>query len=506
MCYNCINKDALEASLKKEKKTMKKRIISALLLSSMLLSITACGKDNTPDTKDTSDTTASLTEELPAGIAKQDYKSDVNIIMPEWGLYKNYFDPGDDMTDIMNKALYNREMKVEEHLGVNITYERVPTINDVLPAIATAISTNDDLYQIALNHCLNNNASMIMDGQVIDMNEMDIDFTAEWFNQKSNNALEVAGKQFFCISDYMLPDPNVVLFNKKLVEDNHLENPYQLVRDGKWTIDKMAEMASVITTDNGDTVWDAQDTYGFSAPDTWHNISFMFAADVEFIERNDDGEFELVFDNDRTYTIMEKLDNLLNSKDTFVFPNAAISGDAVARENAVLIDSGRCLFTLIALNQLYTIRNIEVDFGILPYPKLDEIQEDYISNDWSGLMFVPMSLSEDSYEMVGDVIELLAYYSAEDVIPTYIDTTLGTKLARDTDSKEMINLVFDTVQFYSGMNYFGSLSDATKRLFYTVPFMLINGGQNNFASYFATYKGSAEMTIAEFNDAVADLD
>ncbi len=485
---------------------MKKRIISAVLLASILLSFAACGKDDTPDTKNPSDTTFTQTDDLPAGIAKQDYKGSVNILMPDWGLYANYFDPGDDMTDIMNKALYNREMKVEEYLGVNITYEHVATINDVLPAITTAISTNDDLYQIALNHCLNNNASMIMDGQVIDMYELDIDFTGEWFNQKSNDGLEVDGKQFFCISDYMLPDPNVVLFNKKLIEDNHLDDPYQLVRDGKWTIDKMAEMASVVTSDNGDTVWDHQDTYGVSLPDSWHNISFMFAADVSFIERNDEGEFELVFDNNRTYTIMEKLDNLINSKDTFVFPNAAINGDSVARENAVLIDSGRCLFTLIALNQLHTVRNVETDFGILPYPKLDEIQEDYISNDWSGLMCVPMSLSEDSYEMVGDVIELLAYYSAEDVVPTYIDITLGTKLARDPDSKEMIELVFDTVQFYPGMNYFGSMSDATKRLFYCVPFMLINGGQNNFASYFATYKDGAETVIAEFNEAVSDLD
>ncbi len=485
---------------------MKKRIISALLLASMLFSLTACGKDNTPDTKDTSDTTANQTEDLPAGIAKQDYKGTVNILMPDTGLYKNYFDPGDDMTDIMNKALYNRELTVEEYLGVDITYERVPTISDVPVAVATAISTNDDLYQIALTHTIGKNSEMIMSGHVVDMNELGVDFTGEWFNQKSNEALEVDGKQFFCINDYMLPDPNVVLFNKKFVDENHLEDPYQLVRDGKWTIDKMAELSSAVTMDNGDTVWDHNDTYGFAAPNTWYLNSFMFAADVDFIEKNEDGQFELVFDNERTYTMMEKLGNLLMSPDTYIFPSTALGGDAAAREEAILIDSGRCLFTLMALNTLYTVRNVETDFGILPYPKLDETQEDYIANDWSGLMCVPMSLSEESYPMVGDVIELLSYHSASEVVPTYIDITLGTKLARDPDSREMIELVFDSVQFYSGMNYFGNLSDATNRLFYTVHYMFAVRKQNNFASYLATYKEGAEVTISEFNDAVAALD
>ncbi len=483
---------------------MKKRIVSAILAAAMMISITACGKDNTNDTKDTTASDVTNTD-APAGIPKQDYKGNINILMPDWGLYANYFDPGDDMTDIMNKALYNREMIVEDYLGVNIEYEHVPVIGDIPTAVTTAITTNDDLYQIVLNHCINNNADMIMNGQVVDMNEMDIDFSAEWFNQKSNEALEVGGKQFFCLSDYMLPDPNVVLFNKKLIEDNHMEDPYQLVRDGKWTIDKMAEMASVITQDNGDTIWDQKDTYGFSAPGGWYLSSFMFCADVDFIGRNDAGEFELLFDNNRTYTIMEKLDNLLNGPDTYIFENAALAGNATAMEKAILIDSNRCLFTLMALNILYSVRNIETEFGILPYPKLDEEQEDYVSNDWSGLMCVPMSLPEDSYQMVGDTIELLAYHSAADVIPTYIDITLGTKLARDPDSREMIDLVFDTIVFNAGMNYFGFLSDSTRQLFYTIPLMLA-GKSNTIASWLATYKDGANLTIQEFNDAVAALD
>ncbi len=485
---------------------MKKRILSTLLAAMMLFSVTACGgdKDNEGN-KPSNDTTVSTDGTLPAGIEKQDYKGVVNILIPEWGIYTNYFDPGDDLTDVMNKALFNREQKVESYLGVDITYEHTASISDISTLLATAISTNDDLYQIALNHCISGNSSNITNGYLLDMNEMDIDFTGEWFNHKSNEALEVGGMQFYCISDYMLPDPNVVLFNKKLIEENQLEDPYQLVRDGKWTIDKLAEMASAITSDNGDTVWDENDTYGFSNPGEWLNNSFIYSSDIPFVEKNDDGEFYLAFDNERAYTLMEKLDELINGPDTFT----TVRGEDSSITAEITMDSNRCLFTLFALNQLYTIRNIEVDFGILPYPKLDEEQEDYISNDWTGLLSVPMSLSEDSYEMVGDVIELLAYYSAEEVIPTYIDDTLGTKLSRDDESKEMINLVFDSCTFNAGMNYFGFSRSADNtginRLFYTVSSMLIAQGENTFASWLATNVPAAEVALEEFNTAVREL-
>ncbi len=198
---------------------------------------------------------------------------------------------------------------------------------------------------------------------------------------------------------------------------------------------------------------------------------------------------------------MEKLDALINGPDTYTFDYRAYDGEARFVDLGLPIESGRCLFTLYTFNKLYTIRDVDVEFGILPYPKLDEDQEDYISNDWAGLMCVPMSLPEESYTMVGDVIELLAYHSAEEVIPTYIDKTLGIKLSRDDESKEMIELIFDTCTFRPGMNYFGM-----NGIFYSVDNMLIKTGQNNLASFIAANGPALETNISEFNEAVKDLD
>lgn len=478
---------------------MKKRILSALLLAAMLVSLVACGGDSdTNDDKETKDTTGTETT-LPAGIEKQDYDGEINILYPNWGLYQNYFVAGDDLTDVMNKALYNRETKVEDYLGVDIEYQRVETILDIAPALAQSASTNDDLYQIALTHCATDIASMITAGSVTDMNRLGIDFEGEWFDQNSNEALEVFGKQFYAVSDYMLPDPNIVLFNKELIDRNDLEDPYQLVRDGKWTLDKMTEMASKATNDSdGNNTMDFRDTYGFTAPSGWYLSSFIFGADVSVVDRTEDGAFEVVFGDDRSYTLMEKLDKLLNGPDCLVFED-------FDNARAIPIESNRCLFTLNSFTNFHLMRDVTTEFGILPYPMLDENQDGYVSNDWSGLMCVPYSVKESSYDMVGDVIELLAYYSEEEVVPSYIEDTLGLKHSRDDESIEMINLVFDSVRFDAALNYF-LFADGNLELFYAPQYMLVDTKQNTFSSWLATYKPEAQAYIDNFNDVAIDIE
>jgi ABC-type glycerol-3-phosphate transport system substrate-binding protein len=45
-------------------------------------------------------------------------------------------------------------------------------------------------------------------------------------------------------------------FNKRMMTDLGLEFPYQLVRDGKWTLDKLYEYAGVAANLNGEESFD----------------------------------------------------------------------------------------------------------------------------------------------------------------------------------------------------------------------------------------------------------
>ena len=139
-------------------------------------------------------------------------------------------------------------------------------------------------------------------------------------------------------------------------------------------------------------------------------------------------------------------------------------------------------------------RDADVDIGVLPYPKYDDAQENYISLDWGGFMCVPGTV--ENPDMVGAVLELLAYDSEETVIPTYYDIMLDGKLARDDDSVKMFDILFDTIAYEVGGNYFG-FSGANYNLFFALPFTTLNG-KSNFSSYYRQNEKAAISVIDEF--------
>ncbi|MBQ8249777.1 MAG: hypothetical protein IJY93_07870, partial [Clostridia bacterium] len=238
---------------------MNTRVTSIILLLSMLASLTACGENNTADEEGKN----SVDDSAPAGIEKKEYGEDFTVLAPEWGLYTNYFFSDEAGTDVMTQALYEREVKIEEHLGVTIKPHWVATIQEIPTAVRELNMSGDDNYQLVLTHCIMGTSSMITDKLLLDMNELEaVNFDADYYNHVSNENLSVNGHQYYAISDFMIPDPNAVLFNKSLIEELNLEDPYQLVRDGEWTVDKMMEMMNAATIDNGDGRGDIHDPYG----------------------------------------------------------------------------------------------------------------------------------------------------------------------------------------------------------------------------------------------------
>lgn len=152
---------------------------------------------------------------------------------------------------------------------------------------------------------------------------------------------------------------------------------------------------------------------------------------------------------------------------------------------------------------LAALRDMDSDFGILPYPKFDEAQENYVSQDWGGLMCVPTSIQNP--EMVGSVIELLAYFSEETVIPAYYDVTLDGKIARDEDTIAMLDIIFDTIAYEIGGNYFG-FSSGFNDLFYTMGSLVIQKKSADFASWYAKNEKAANTTIDKFYEGLEKIE
>ena len=79
--------------------------------------------------------------------------------------------------------------------------------------------SGDDTYQLVLTHCISQTADMVSKGLLIDWNDIDtVDLTREYWNQHCNDGLTVYGKQYYAVNDFMIPDPNAIIFNKEMMK------------------------------------------------------------------------------------------------------------------------------------------------------------------------------------------------------------------------------------------------------------------------------------------------
>ncbi len=113
------------------------------------------------------------------------------------------------------------------------------------------------------------------------------------------------------------------------------------------------------------------------------------------------------------------------------------------------------------------LRETNVEYGILPIPKYDEAQEKYIADSWTGVMCVPISVSNP--EMVGKTCE-------------------------------MLELIFDNVSYDVGRSFFGEWGTGCGHFLYTLSELVVTNDSSSFASWYAQWSTAAEAQIAAFNE------
>lgn len=137
--------------------------------------------------------------------------------------------------------------------------------------------------------------------------------------------------------------------------------------------------------------------------------------------------------------------------------------------------------SLFHMSYLYALegeimRNMDADFGIVPYPKLDESQEQFKAQigTSSNVNFLPITCSDPG--LTCRVLETLAYHSMLDVVPTYYTVALENKYTRDEDVPEMLALIRDGMT----MNFDFAFSTSPNMGGTNTVFMSANG---NIASH-----------------------
>ena len=108
--------------------------------------------------------------------------------------------------------------------------------------------------------------------------------------------------------------------------------------------------------------------------------------------------------------------------------------------------------------------NTELTFGILPMPKLDEIQEHYYGGATDRPLVVPITVQMDYLENIGIVVEALNAEGYKNVYPAFYEVAMKNRYADQSDDAKMLDIIHDNV-ITSFTYLFGNYSSAYNTLF-----------------------------------------
>lgn len=437
---------------------MKTKLAQLLLLSLIAASVTACGGEGSAAVTNeipATDTAAAVeTEEAGAldGLAVQDFGGHTfGVLAANDAANNRHYDiatAGEENGDILNDLVYARNRAVEEKYNITITTaddEYAKVIDTIRQQVQGGL-TDYELY-LADGHA----TMLATEGYFADMNAIStLDLSQPWWNQKAVSALSIEGKVYFSTGDInptTMMSGGGLVFNKSLFSDNDIAYPYDMVREGKWTIDAMLSLTKDMSQDiDGDgTMSPENDRYSLSSWCAASPFAFFYGMGGMMSKKGSDDTPVLDWDVDRISAIYEDIYTLIIGQKSYF-----VTDGSKYDTNFKCFSDGHAFFNQISLLTIdRNLRDMEDDYGILPMPKYDEAQKDYLAyvNAAGNLAMIPSSA--ENPERAGLLTDALAAGAYDMVTPSLYEIITKSRNVRDEESAEMVsiitsNIVYDT--------------------------------------------------------------
>ena len=126
-----------------------------------------------------------------------------------------------------------------------------------------------------------------------------------------------------------------------------------------------------------------------------------------------------------------------------------------------IFGKNRALFRTSLFSALKKLRNYDVEFGIVPLPLIDEMQEMYCTPCGCNIAYgvcIPVSARDPEYSAY--MIEEMCCLAKNTITPAYYEATLKSQdLQEDAEAVEMLDqYVFSNVEYDPGIVYgFGGI-------------------------------------------------
>ncbi|MCQ2456001.1 MAG: hypothetical protein MJ096_01460 [Clostridia bacterium] len=423
---------------------MSKKIMALLLVLVMVIPmIVSCGSDD-KGTDETNAGTQSATKPVETNefTEMENYVAELSANNKFGGATFNIIGSGgsiypevEEVTGVLeDDALYNRVRSLEENFEIDITFrESLGTDGYDNTGAETADMVRQDVmansegsYDLAEGHLTTCGQVMLGGRLILPVDDLDyVDLSREWWLNDLEEVYGIGGRTYF-LTGKINPDhytnASCMLFNKEVATNYGIDNLYELVDADEWTFDKMVETASVITA--GGEVR----RYLIGA-----TTSLYFGAGFKLSERDENGDpylpsalsSDAVDYIDKMAAVFSDDSTVFNVKNNTATPSK--EGEFYDRQE---FEDGHFLYWFDNVGRAIDLRqnDYEAEFGILPIPKKDTAQKDYISYTEGRAVYIPTNVKNKA--MTDVVTEAMAALSIEYLEPAYYEKALKGKVEK----------------------------------------------------------------------------
>ena len=452
-----------------------KRLMALVLCGLMLLSAVACGKGGDDVTADTT-TTAQGEATTTVGDTTTAVPEETGPVLDEWGREVIEDDVPEDLNfggkalkiltrsdaknrwrvdfyspeingEVLNDAVYNRNALIADRL--NITYEvreedgRYDVFTSYAQIITAAFQSGSHEFDLVGTYSLYG-AQYATQGyfyNILELHEeQHLNLDQIWWNQSLREDLTIADRLYMLVGDMnttTLTRMMAIFFNQKTVGENYKDlDLYQVVNDGKWTMDYLSELIADSWQDlNGNGSVDETDFYGLVtvAPSEAYD-SICAGMEIEMMKRDQNGNW--IF-TDQTELLVDKVQKAVNlyhagnNATRFYSMDPCVTKFAEDGSHFLLITLDKAMEDILG--------NMKADYGVLPLPKYNEEQEMYhtIPQDAFNMIHVMGDIEDPA--MVSAALELMCSESYKTVTPQLFNEVLKYRYMRDDASGQMLD-------------------------------------------------------------------
>ncbi|MCL2814325.1 MAG: hypothetical protein FWD23_06975, partial [Oscillospiraceae bacterium] len=223
---------------------MLKKIYSALLVFSVLALLLACSQDtqnNSSPEKGTSgipdsggeQAAESKNERFTPNLPESDFGGyEFRALVPVNNAYGSYtFDVEEENGDNLNDAIYKRNRYIEDKYNVVLTQTEISDFWPLIDLFKKSVMSGSDDFDVSTQ---NRSLNLASQGYCLLPDDLPyIDMTQPWYAHDLNETYRIGNKNFIAYSDECMSVYDAVIalcFNKALIRDLGLENPYELVK------------------------------------------------------------------------------------------------------------------------------------------------------------------------------------------------------------------------------------------------------------------------------------